>query len=940
VRTLFAVLALVFTFTNAAQPSPEARIDALVAQMTLEEKLGQLSQYVPDQPELGPALDKGLVGSMLNGGDAARINELQRRALAGSRLKIPVLFGHDVIHGYRTTFPIPLAIAATWDPELAELSSRIAAREARAAGIHWTFAPMVDIARDPRWGRIAEGAGEDPFLGSAMAAAYVRGFRSGGLMATAKHFAAYGAAEGGRDYAGADMSEATLREIYLPPFKAAVDAGVESLMSAFNTVNGIPATAHRGLIQNVLRDEWGFRGFIVSDWSAVTELINHRVAATPRDAAILAITAGVDLDMWSRSYMELASAVREGRVPESVIDESVRRMLRAKIRAGLFEQPFTDEKRTPTVTLTPENRQAARRVAERAIVLLKNEGAILPLSADRKSIAVIGPLADSREDMLGPWAAEGRAEDVTTLVAGLRATAPKDVRIESVSSVDMARHADVIVAALGENRDMSGEAASRSSIELPTWQQTLLEELVATGKPVVLVVMSGRPLAISWAAQRVPAILQAWFLGTESGFALADVLFGRVNPSGKLPVTIPRNTGQVPVYHSLLPSGRPADPANKFTSKYIDLPLGELYPFGHGLSYTRFEYSDLRLSAPSMKADGHITASVSVRNAGDRGGEEVVQLYVTDPVATVSRPLRELKGFRRIALKSGESKRVEFPLGAEHLRYWLSGGWVVEPGTFIVRVAGLEKSFEVEGGSPPMSPRKTGFLDRWVREGAAAYPYVVYVPRDYDPAKKWPVILFLHGAGERGNDGLRPTAVGLGNAIRFGPERIPAIAVFPQAPSEERWLGAPADAAMRALDATVAEFHGDPDRVYVTGLSMGGYGAWHFGLAYPDRFAAMAVICGGLLPHPTTTSVRVSPLVPKDEPYAFVAEKLRGVPIWMFHGADDTVIPVEESRRMAAALEKRGADVRYTEYAGVGHNSWDAAYGTGELWTWMFAQKR
>src|SRR5438105_1267408 len=495
------------------------------------------------------------------------MNELQRTALT-SRLKIPLLIGYDVIHGYRTTFPIPLAIAATWDPGLAEESARIAATEARAAGIHWTFAPMVDIARDPRWGRIAEGAGEDPFLGSAMAAGYVRGFHGGGLLACAKHFAAYGAAEGGRDYDAADMSERKLREVYLPPFKAAVDAGVDTIMSAFDAVNGVPSSANRHLLIEILRDEWKFRGFVVTDYAAVEQLMHHGIAATPREAAAKALAAGVDMDMIDRAFATLPASRR--------VDQAVRRILRTKFRAGLFDKPFTDESQT-----IPLNRAAARRIAQRSIVLLKNEGNVLPLKKSAR-VALVGPLADSKEDMLGPWAGRGAAEDVVSVAAA----APGRSEIAD---------ADVIVAVLGETREMSGEASSRSSLDLPGDQQKLLESLVATGKPVVLVVMSGRPLSIAWAAEHVPAIVQAWFLGIEGGNAIADVLFGDVNPSGKLPVTVPRSVGQVPIYYSRLPTGRPGNPQDKYTNKYLDLPLGPLYPFGFGLSYTRFEYSDLRV---------------------------------------------------------------------------------------------------------------------------------------------------------------------------------------------------------------------------------------------------------------------------------------------------------------------------------------------------------
>jgi beta-glucosidase len=923
-RILFLLL---FSFTAFAQD----RVDALLGQMSLEEKLAQLSQFVPDQPQFTPAIEKGLVGSVLNTSDAKQVNELQRKQLANSRLKIPILVGNDVVHGWRTIFPIPLALAATWDPELAELSARIAAREAKTAGIRWTFAPMADIARDPRWGRIAEGAGEDPVLGSAFAAAYVRGFQSEGMLATAKHFAAYGAPEGGRDYGGVDLSEQTLREVYLPPFHAAAQANVASFMSAFNSLNGVPATANRFLLRDILRDEWKFDGFVVSDFAAVAELVNHRVAANDTDAAALAINAGVDMDMWDAAFMKLSAAVKDGRVSEATIDRAVRRVLRAKIAAGLFDDPFTDESRAATVLLAREHRDAARRIARRAIVLLKNDGATLPLARETK-IALVGPLADSRTDMLGSWAASGKPEETASVLDGLRA-AKANVRHhvgdDIAAAVAIAKDAEVIVAALGESRDLSGEAASRASLDLPGNQQQLLDALVQTGKPVVLLILSGRPMTIDDA--RVPAVLQSWFLGTEGGHAIADILFGDVVPSGKLPVTIPSSVGQVPIHHAQLPSGRPAHPDNRFTNKYADLPIGPKYPFGFGLSYVTFEYSALTATPNEV--------SVTVKNAGARAAEEVVQLYLTDVVASVSRPSRELKAFRRIALNAGESRRVTFPIGDEQLRFWSPRGWVVEPGEFRAHIANLEATFTVEGAPRVSSKQQTGFLDRTIAIGDRMYPYTVYVPRNYDPARAWPVILFLHGAGERGTDGVRATAIGLGNSLRFGPDRIPAIVVFPQVPLDQRWLGEPADVAMQALDRTLAEFHTDPKRVYLTGLSMGGYGTWHLALAHPDRFAALAVVCGGITTY-EKTSVRQSPLTTHaSDPFAFVANALKDKPVWIFHGADDPIIPATESRHMYEALQKAGAgDVHYTEFPNVGHNAWDPAYGTAELWTWMFAR--
>ncbi|MDQ6799679.1 MAG: glycoside hydrolase family 3 C-terminal domain-containing protein [Acidobacteriota bacterium] len=672
-RIVLAFVCVIFS----AEARSQDRIDNLLSRMTLEEKLGQLTQFVPDQPEFKSALEKGLVGAALGANGAEQTNQLQRAALAGSRLKIPLLFGYDVIHGYRTIFPIPLAIASSWDPQLAELSARVAAREARAGGIRWTFAPMVDIARDARWGRIAEGAGEDPLLGSVMAAGYVRGFQENGFLACAKHYAAYGAAEAGRDYNSAEMSERTLREIYLPPFHAAVDAGVATLMSAFASVNGIPATANRHLLDDILRREWKFEGFVVSDWDGVAELIHHGVASSKEEAARKAITAGVDMDMWDNSYPQLAAAVREGRVPMAVVDRAVRRVLRMKVRAGLFVDPYTPEAAPP-----PLDREAARRVAQRSIVLLKNENDLLPLSKSGRKVAVVGPLADSKVDMLGPWSGLGRAEDSVTPLEGIRSIVGEPVALEQ---------ADVIIAVLGENREMSGEASSRASIEFPADQEKLLESFVATGKPVVLVVMSGRPLAISWAAEHVSAIVQAWFLGSESGHALADVLFGDINPSGKMPVTVPRATGQVPIYYNHLPTGRPPDPKDHFTSKYLDLPIGPLFPFGFGLSYTKFVYSNLTIA--------RLTMSATVRNIGSRDGEEIVQMYIRDPVASVSRPVKELKGFQRVALKAGESRRVEFTITPRDLQFWSSGGWIVEPGEFNVWIGpssaeGLQGKFE------------------------------------------------------------------------------------------------------------------------------------------------------------------------------------------------------------------------------------------------------
>ncbi len=670
--------------------------------MTLEEKLGQLIQYTNAQPDLRSLVTKGAVGCVFNLNGAAKTNALQHAAVDESRLKIPLLFAHDVIHGYRTIFPIPLAIASSWDPAAAELASGIAAREASASGIRWTFAPMVDIARDPRWGRITEGAGEDPFLGSRMAAAYVRGFQGSDLaapdsiMACAKHFAAYGGAEAGRDYNTVDMSERTLREVYLPPYKAAVDAGVRTIMTAFNSLNGVPSTANPFLLKTILRDEWKFRGFVDSDYQAIEQLIPHGIAATKQEAARKAIKAGVDMDMVDASYLTLANAVKEGRLSESVIDSSVRRILRAKFALGLFDRPHVDEQREAAILLATEHRGTARRIAHESIVLLKNDGALLPLSKSGETIAVIGPLAGSKADMLGSWHALGRAEETISVLEGLRAkvsalTYAKGDDIAEALAV--AQKAGVVVLVLGEEETMSGEAASRAFLDLPGKQQQLLETIVATGKPVALVILSGRPLTISWAAEHVRAIVWAWFLGTEGGNALADVLFGDVNPSGKLPVTFPRSAGQIPIYYAQLPTGRPENPSDKYTSKYIDSPNTPLYPFGYGLSYTRFEYTNLHVEP--------FTVSIEVRNAGERAGDEIVQLYVRKAVSSVSRPLKQLKGFQRVTLAPGEKRRVEFTIARDDLRFWTEAGWKLERGTYKVwagpsSAEGLEGTFEVK----------------------------------------------------------------------------------------------------------------------------------------------------------------------------------------------------------------------------------------------------
>ena len=709
----------------AQRPAAEPKIDSLLARMTLEEKLGQLNQLSVDQQPTAEQTDlvrKGLVGSLFNLTGAAATHDAQHIAVTESRLHIPLIFGQDVIHGYRTIFPIPLGEAASWDPEAVEAAAHVAAKEAAAAGVHWTFAPMVDIARDPRWGRIAEGSGEDPYLGSALAAARVRGFQGkdprapDAVLATVKHFAAYGGAEGGRDYNTVDLSERTLREVYLPPYHAAIAAGAGSVMTSFNEIGGIPSTASPWLMTTVLRREWGFTGFVVSDWTAVAELLNHGVAGSRADAGKLALEAGVDMDMVSRIYVnDLPALVRAGRIPVTVVNEAVRRVLRAKAALGLFDDPDhgASPERERAALLAPEHRQLARRVAEESIVLLKNEGQVLPLAARVKTLAVIGPLADDKVAALGSWPGHGDPQDAVTPLAGIKqragsvsVTYAKGCGITDSSTggfadaVAAAKQADLAVLVLGEAGDMSGEAASRADLDFPGVQERLLEAVQATGTPVVLVVNSGRPLTIAWAAEHVPAIVESWFLGVETGPALAAVLFGDVSPSGKLPVTFPRAVGQIPLYYNHKNTGRPTGP-DKYTSKYIDLPVTPLFPFGHGLSYTTFSYSDLRLGAPRITPTGTLRVSVTVTNTGSREGAEVVQLYVHDEVASVTRPVRALAGFRRVSLKPGEARTVEFSLTPKELGlYNKDMKFLVEPGKFRVfvggsSVGGLEGEFAV-----------------------------------------------------------------------------------------------------------------------------------------------------------------------------------------------------------------------------------------------------
>jgi beta-glucosidase len=726
------IAVMICAATGPAPPSQEIerRVDQLVAQMTLQEKVGQLQQLdsVPKvwrvRDEHRDLIPKGLVGSFLNVRGARNINAAQRIAVEQSRLKIPLLFGFDVIHGYRTIFPIPLGEASSWDPAAIERSSRIAAAEAAATGLKWTFAPMVDIARDPRWGRISEGSGEDPYLGAVVARARVRGFQGDDpsavdrILACAKHWVAYGAAEGGRDYNSVDLSEQTLRTIYFPPFHAALEAGAGSVMSSFNTINGVPASANPFTLTQVLRKEWHFDGLVISDYESIKELVAHGVAADGSDAARQALMAGIDMEMVSRLFgSHLRELVERRLIPWPVLDEAVRRVLRVKFRLGLFDRPYADEAREAEIVGAAEHRTAAREITGRSLVLLKNDQGVLPLKPQIRSIAVLGPLADDRDAPLSSWRGDGRVEDVVTLLEGIRARAAgrtgmtvahaRGCEIEGGSTdgvdeaVRLARQAELAIVAVGEASAMSGEAASRSSLDLPGHQLDLVKAVQATGTPTIVVLFNGRPLTIGWVADRVPAILEAWLPGTQGGNAIADVLFGIVNPGGKLPVTFPRVVGQVPLYYNHLSTGRPTQADNKYTSKYLDVPTEPLFPFGYGLSYTRFQLSGLKLSGRDIPPDGRLAVSVNVMNIGDRPGDEVVQLYIRDVDASVVRPVKELAGFERVSLQAGETKPVRFELGPQRLGlYNRQLQFVVEPGEFRVFVgtsseSGLEDRFEV-----------------------------------------------------------------------------------------------------------------------------------------------------------------------------------------------------------------------------------------------------
>jgi len=692
--------------------------------MTLEEKAGQMNQYNGPWAATGPLtnddklidqIKEGKVGSMLNTTGAVRTRDLQQLALQ-SRLKIPLLFGQDVVHGYRTIFPIPLAEAASWNLEAMERSARIAAIEASAAGVHWTFAPMVDISRDPRWGRVMEGAGEDPFLGSLIAKARVKGFQGEGfgntdaVMACAKHFAAYGAAIGGRDYNSVDMSLRQLWETYLPPFKAAAEAGAATFMNSFNDLNGIPATGNGYLQREILKGKWNFKGFVVSDWGSVGEMINHGFVKDNKEAAMSAANAGSDMDMESRAYIQnLPQLVKEGKVKLTVVDDAVRRILKKKFEMGLFDDPFkySSEEREKQQWNNADHLKAERDMAKKSIVLLKNDRQTLPISKQTKTIALIGPFIKAKSDNLGFWSYDW-PDDSARIVSvwdGVKSKVGTDTKmlyakgcnINDTSTagfaeaIEMAKQADVIVMNVGEARDMSGEAKSKSSIRLPGVQEDLIKAMQATGKPVVVMINAGRPLIFNWVADNVPAILYTWWLGTEAGNAIADVLFGDYNPSAKLPMTFPLTEGQIPIYYNYYNTGRPAtsDSDRFYRSAYIDLSLYPKYAFGHGLSYTSFSYSDITLNNSTIKSTEKLIAKITLTNAGNFDGEETVQLYIRDLFGSVVRPVKELKGFQKVFLKKGESKEVMFTLTVDDLRFYNDKlQYIYEPGDFKLFIGG------------------------------------------------------------------------------------------------------------------------------------------------------------------------------------------------------------------------------------------------------------
>ena len=749
---------LIFSLHAEGQTPGDAKmksfIDALMKKMTLDEKLGQLNlpgagDIVTGQAsnsDIAKKIEQGKVGGLFNIKSVAKIKEVQKLAVEKSRLKIPLLFGMDVIHGYETVFPIPLGLSCTWDMQLVEKSARIAAIEASADGINWTFSPMVDIARDPRWGRIAEGSGEDAYLGSQIAKAMVKGYQGNDfskgntIMSCVKHYALYGASEAGRDYNTTDMSRVRMYNEYFPPYKAAVDAGAGSVMASFNEIDGVPATANKWLLTDVLRKQWGFKGFIVTDYTGINEMEAHGIGDLQTVSA-RALMAGIDMDMVGEGILTTTKkSLQEGKSTLQQIDKACRRILEAKYKLGLFDDPYRycDEKRATSEVFTDANRKAAREIAAQSFVLLKNKGNILPLKKSG-SIALIGPLADNRENMPGTWSVAANFSKAISVLDGLKEVAGSNVKIVTArgsnldqdslfeeragmfgkslhrdkrpadvilkEAVDIANQSDVVVAALGESAEMTGEASSRSDIEIPAIQKDLLKALLKTGKPVVLVLFTGRPLALKWENDNVPAILNVWFGGSEAGSAIADVLFGDVNPSGKLSTTFPQNVGQVPLYYNHKNTGRPLPEGQwfqKFRSNYLDVSNDPVYPFGYGLSYTTFTYGDIKLSSASMTGNQKLTASITVTNSGNTDGKEVVQLYIHDVVGSITRPVKELKGFQKIDLKAGESKTVTFTISPDDLKFYaphsvndydLKYDW--EPGDFEIMIGGDSRDVKI-----------------------------------------------------------------------------------------------------------------------------------------------------------------------------------------------------------------------------------------------------
>ncbi|WP_159475331.1 beta-glucosidase BglX [Chryseobacterium sp. 18068] len=723
-KKIYFILALtVFGFNAFGQKTIDQKVSELLSKMTLEEKVGQLVQYSGFEYATGPQnsnsatvleeIKKGKVGSMLNVAGAEETKKFQELALK-SRLKIPLLFGQDVIHGYRTTFPVNLGQAASWDLKLIEKSERIAATEASAYGIHWTFAPMVDIARDPRWGRVMEGSGEDTYLGMQIGLARIKGFQGKGLgnldaiMACAKHFAAYGAAVGGRDYNSVDMSLRQLHETYLPPFKAAAEAGVATFMNSFNDINGIPATANKYILRNLLKDQWNYKGFVVSDWGSIGEMVPHGYAKDNKEAAEKAINAGTDMDMESRAYMaELPKLVKEGKVDPKLIDDATRRILVKKFEMGLFDDPyrFSNEKRQKQQLNNQENRKFGREFGSKSIVLLKNEKNILPLSKSTKTVALIGPFGKETVANHGFWSIsfkddnqrivtqfdgiKNQLDKNSTLLYAKGANVDDQDKSMFAEAVATAKKADVVIMTLGEGHAMSGEAKSRSNIHFSGVQEDLLKEIAKTGKPIVLMINAGRPLVFDWAADNISTIVYTWWLGTEAGNSIADVLFGTVNPGGKLPITFPRTEGQIPVYYNHYNTGRPAknNTDRNYVSAYIDLDNDPKFPFGYGLSYTQFKYSEINISSTNLKGNQTLNISVNISNTGNYDGEEVVQLYIRDLFGKVVRPVKELKGFQKVFIKKGESKIINFTLTPENLKFYddeLNYDW--EAGEFDIMV--------------------------------------------------------------------------------------------------------------------------------------------------------------------------------------------------------------------------------------------------------------